>query len=335
MSDKESNPSLPIRLMQPEDVPGVIALYQSVYGDDYPVKTVYDADYIAAQQENGDMIRAVCINENGRVVGMCALYKSCLSNPALYEAGQGIVPPEFRQGNIFERLVNYLFDQVSISMGLEQIMGEAVCNHVISQKVCIDSGCYETGMEMDLMPAASFVREQSSQGRVSTLLLFKTFKLKNQVVYLPEIYQNEMRYLYSVYDFGHRFLLSQSPLPSAPTRGQSELFADAGLARFTITAAGSDLASYLVQQEEKALQQDTCIFQVYLDLTSPAVGAAVEILRQHQYFLGGILPRWFDSDGLLMQKVTHRPDFENIQLYTERAKKILALIKADYESLEG
>jgi hypothetical protein len=70
---------------------------------------------------------------------------------------------------------------------------------------------------------------------------------------------------------------------------------------------------------------------VWLKLTSPWVGEAVKILRAKGYFLGGALPQWFEDDGLLMQKVLFTPDFESIQLYTDRAKRIRDLIKSDWQ----
>ncbi len=35
----------------------------------------------------------------------------------------------------------------------------------------------------------------------------------------------------------------------------------------------------------------------------------MKILREKGFFLGGVLPQWFDDDGLLMQKVLFTPDF--------------------------
>jgi hypothetical protein len=47
--------------------------------------------------------------------------------------------------------------------------------------------------------------------------------------------------------------------------------------------------------------------------------------------LGGVLPQWFDDDGLLMQKLLFNPDFESIQLYSDRALRIRELVKADWQ----
>ena len=73
------------------------------------------------------------------------------------------------------------------------------------------------------------------------------------------------------------------------------------------------------------------MFQVWLPLTSPHIGAATEVLRGQGYFLGGALPRWLDQDTLLMQKVTDRPDWPNIRFYSERAQRIGDIVRSDWE----
>lgn len=55
------------------------------------------------------------------------------------------------------------------------------------------------------------------------------------------------------------------------------------------------------------------------------------LLRERGYFLGGPLPRWLDTDGLLMQRLLCPPDFDENQLYSDRAREILALVRRDEE----
>jgi hypothetical protein len=66
-------------------------------------------------------------------------------------------------------------------------------------------------------------------------------------------------------------------------------------------------------------------------LTRPWVGDAVDSLRKMGYFFGGALPRWFDGDGFLMQKLLCPPDFDSIVLVTDRAKRLLEIIRQDRE----
>jgi hypothetical protein len=77
------------------------------------------------------------------------------------------------------------------------------------------------------------------------------------------------------------------------------------------------------------------VIQVWLKLGSPWVGAAVDALREQGYFLGGLLPRWFDDDGFLMQKLLCPPDWEGIRLHTDRAKILLNMAHEDWDRVTG
>jgi hypothetical protein len=70
-------------------------------------------------------------------------------------------------------------------------------------------------------------------------------------------------------------------------------------------------------------------------LSCPWIGEAADILRNRGFFFGGVLPRWFGEDGLLMQKVLVRPNWEGINLYTDRAVQILRFIKDDWEKTQS
>lgn len=41
------------------------------------------------------------------------------------------------------------------------------------------------------------------------------------------------------------------------------------------------------------------------------------------------MPRWFDGDGLPMQRILCSPDFEGIVLFSDIAKELLSFIKHD------
>ena len=73
------------------------------------------------------------------------------------------------------------------------------------------------------------------------------------------------------------------------------------------------------------------VIQVWLNLAWPWINTAVLDLQTRGYFLGGLLPRWFDTDGMLMQKIIGRPNWEGIQLYFDRAKKLLEWVRTDWE----
>jgi hypothetical protein len=88
-------------------------------------------------------------------------------------------------------------------------------------------------------------------------------------------------------------------------------------------------------EEDRLLKQGIRVIQVWLSSGDPSVGEAVDSLRNSGYFFGGVLPRWFDSDGILMEKILEPPVWEDIILYLERAKTLMALIRKDWEAVSG
>ncbi len=98
---------------------------------------------------------------------------------------------------------------------------------------------------------------------------------------------------------------------------------------------GQDFEDYLKDLESKALAAKAVVIQFWLKLNAPWVGSAVDILHKKGYFLGGVLPRWFDEDGFLMQKLFCSPDFDEIRLHSERAHKILEMVKQDWRRAQS
>ena len=77
------------------------------------------------------------------------------------------------------------------------------------------------------------------------------------------------------------------------------------------------------------------VIQVWVSTGVPFAGAVVDFFRSGGYFLGGVLPRWFDADGLLMQKVMDPPEWDRMVLYYPRDQEIGQIIRADYEQSKG
>ena len=52
-----------IRLMKESDAPGVVNLYRAVYGENYPIREMYDPQYIIQQQDAGLKRTPACMRE--------------------------------------------------------------------------------------------------------------------------------------------------------------------------------------------------------------------------------------------------------------------------------
>ncbi|MEA3332662.1 MAG: hypothetical protein U9Q58_03580, partial [Pseudomonadota bacterium] len=280
----------------------------------------------------GRIISSVARTPNGDIVGHNALYQSA-PYKKIYETGAGVVHADYRGGHgIFTDMVAHGIEVGSKRFGVELVYGEAVCNHVFSQKLGHNIGLVTRAIEVDLMPAAAYSQEKSAQGRVSTTLNFKTLKAHPHTIYLPPLYEQQLRFIYKTLDDQRTFILANQSLPeNVKTQLKTEVFSFANVARIAVMENGSDFAETLKREEQRLLKEGVEIFQVWLNLASPDIGTAAAILKQSGYFLGGILPRWFDTDGLLMQKIMGKPNWDEMQIHFADDRKIVDLVRADWQ----
>jgi len=319
-----------IDFFRPQDAEGIAALFRDVYGDGYPVRSFYDPEGLIRGNETGDCCSIVARNESGRVVGATHVFRSAPYG-GIYESGAGLVLKSYRAHGINNRLEWFLFHRwVPERPQVAGLYGEAVCNHVHLQKACNELGAVDMALEVALMPAEAYVTEQSASGRVACVFAFWSTRQRPHQVYLPPAYEEALRFLYSGLNDTRVFAHAIEPLPvDRETRCQVTFFDFASVARLAFQEIGADFNTRVRAIERDATAKGMKVVQVWLNLASPWVGAAVDALREKGYFLGGLLPRWFDNDGLLMQKLFCPADWEGIQLYSDRAKEILKRVRMD------
>ena len=320
---------------RPEDAPGVAALFRTVYGEGYPVRIVYDSDKLIDARESGENIPIVARNEKEEVVGYEAFFRST-PNPRLYELGTGLILPSYRKRGIPGRIQEYACETMMPGMEADAIFGEAVCNQIFMQKSWAESRTVATALEVDLMPAEAYVKEQSASGRVATILMFRTYHPYPHIIYMPEEYETLLRFIYGELDDGRT--LANAPrgdgMGSMPTEIRTQVFEFAGVARMAVHEAGSDFAQAFAEEEKRVVGSGVQVIQVWLKLSWPWVGSLVRFLREKGYFTGGALPRWFGEDGLLMQKIMGEPNWEGIKLYSARTEGIRRMVKKDWMDVQ-
>jgi len=321
-----------IDTFRPEDAPGVARLFREVYGDKYPVQLVYNPDQLINAFNVLENIPVVARTPKDNLVAYEAVYRSC-PNPQVYEAGQGLVLPAYRKNNIINRINQYVCEVLAPGMDIDSVFGEAVCNHTYMQASWQAFANIPTAIEVDVMPAETYVKEHSASGRVAVLIMSRTYRSLPHSVYIPSVYQDALRHIYAHLDDKRTLAISgQMPDKGSSTQIRAKIFDFAKVVRLTVHETGEDFPEVFNKQEKEMLDQGIVVIQVWLNLSWPWVGSIAEHLRTRGYFLGGILPRWFGADGLLMQKIIGEPNWEGIQIYSEYAKEILRIVKDDWAS---
>jgi len=329
MKDK----GIDVSIFRHEDARGVADLFFEIYGNDYPIKTVYNPEELIDAFEKMDNIPVVARTHEGRIVGYVAMFRSA-PHQRLYEAGQGLVLPSFRNIGIAALMNKYLCDTLAKRFLIDAVFGEAVCHHTHMQRAWAAYGTIETAVEVDLMPASAYKKEKSASGRVSTLDMFRTYIPKHHKIYIPPIYSDVMRLIYASYDDTREFSMSSEKIPSSEqqTTLNTQVFEFAGVARIAVYQAGFDFNEAFYREVSQLANMGTEVIQVWLRLSCPWIDDIVHVLRKMGFFFGGVLPRWFDDDGLLMQKVTGIPNWDGITLYSDHAKRILDYVRSDWQN---
>jgi len=331
ISDIEPGQKVEIDFFKPSDAKGVVNLFKFVYGNAYPISVYLNPDELIEANRKGSVISSVARTPKGDIVGHNALFNSA-PYKNIYESGSGLVHPAYRGGKgIGFALVAHGQNEVAKRFGIEAIYGEAVCNHVYMQRLVEKLGWVPQAIEVDLMPASTYEKEKSASGRVSSLFYFYCIISKPHKVYLPKRYYRQLSFLYDILNDDRIIMISDKEIPShLSTKIEKQLFDFAQVARLSVIEIGADFGSVIMEVERELKEKGIIIIQVWLKLSLAWVGEAVDILRNFGYFLGGILPRWFDEDGILMQKVLGKPNWEGINLYTDRSKEIMKFAKEDW-----
>jgi hypothetical protein len=326
------NEALTADFFRSEDAEGVRRLFTEIYGNEYPAKIVYHPDQLITAFEHREQIPIVVRTADNRIVGYSSLFRVA-PDKGVYEKGNGAVLPEFRNAGIMKMIFCHVKQTLPQIHDLRVLFGEPVCNHIYIQKAALDEMPFiETALEVDFMPAEAYVQEKSASGRVSTLLMFITVVPKPHTVYVPEVYEDCFRYIYDGLDDTRTLSRSGDDLPLLQaTLIDTLIFDFARVARLTVHEAGADLETAFVSAEGRMMNRGVQVIQVLLKLSWPWICRVVGFLKGRGYFFGGVLPQWFGEDGLLIQKVLMRPNWEGIHVFSERAQKILELVKADFQ----
>jgi hypothetical protein len=326
----ESGQKFQVDRFRPEDAAGIANLFYAVYGPDYPFDTYYIPERIREENQNGNIYSVVARTPRGDVVAHGALYRSSPYYGNLYEIGQYIVLKNYRDTFAAYKINQYISEMLTQQVRPDGIFGEAVCSHMTTQKSSALIGMKDVALEVDLMPSDASQKEKSSS-RVSCLIQFRSYEDRPHEVFIPAVYLEQVQYLLSDCNLSRVITPSSGVVPSDTKNDvRMNFFRHAGVARAIVIEAGTDFDSEVERFEQQAEEEAIVVLQFFLNLNKSWIGNAVECLRERGYFLGGYVPRWFDTDGLLMQKIYSKPDFSGIALYSEKARRIKEYIQTDW-----
>lgn len=314
-------------------------VFRSIYGEDYPVKDVYQPDVLLKEIGAGRLMCSLVFNADGEAAGYASMFKTA-PNPRIWEAGNMIVVPVHAKTDIAERIVRHYADYLrDVSNQADGIYGEAVCSHYYTQVTMNKMGMVDCAIELDQLDGTSFKDGKSNRAgsaRISCVFNFLEHKDLPEPQYVPARYEEIVGRI-AAQLHGRTLSLSREGLPvDGATTLEDRYHVSARTWKVAVCAIGADWRTAVDGILEKAGQRGVISLQVTVNMACPHIGAAVDVLRGKGFFFGGIAPRWFGTDGLLMQRISrNETEYDDIKLYTATAKELLGFITTDREMVEG
>jgi hypothetical protein len=314
-------------------------VFRTLYGEDFPVKDVYQPDVLWREIQADKLTAALALTAAGNPAGYISFFKSA-PNFRLWEAGNMLVDPVYAQSDVALKLARYYFDpQMCRMTNSDGIFGETVCCHYFTQVSAIKSGFVDCALELDQLDGASFKDGKSNKAgmvRVSCVLNFSELSDPVKPVYLPARYEDFLRRLAAPLR-PRNFLTSSADLPVVGDTVREDRYYDfAQTWKVAVNFIGADWAIVVEELLTEAARRQVVSLQVVLNTDCPAIGEATELLRHSGFFFGGLAPRWFGTDGVLMQQLFGgEPDYAETKLYSQTAKDLMAFIRRDMESVRA
>jgi hypothetical protein len=316
-----------VRRLRPEDAAGVAACVRRVYGDSYPRLDLYHPEQILRLNETGELVSAVALDAGARVVGHYALERPGLG--AVAEEGEALVLPEHRHHHLMEALRGLLEEQAH-RLGLTGLFGQAVTNHVFTQKVWERFGLRVCGLSLGALPRSFQNLAQPLTQRMSLLLGFKYLRPPAKVVLHAPAHHRAM--CARIYDqFGVPVEFREAGPPEGP--GEVSVSSLAGLqeALIRVRRVGADTAAE-VRRLRGSLGENPAVEAIFLELplAQPGTPGLCRALEQDGFFFSGIGP-CFDTrgDALRLQFLNAEQDMGLLQLHSPFARELAAYVAGE------
>ena len=315
----------------------VATIFRVLYGEDFPVRDVYQPEVLWREIQAGRLAAALAIDGEDRPVGYISFFKSA-PNPHLWEAGNMLVVPQYAHSGVAGLLTAYYFNPAVCRLaGSDGIFSEAVCCHYYTQVGAIKAGLVDCALALDQLDGMSFKDGKSNKtgmARVSCVLNFMELSDAATPQYLPAHYAEKLRQLAA--PLRPRIFLPSTAelLLTGVTVHVEKYYEIAKTCKVAVSGIGGDWAEFVAELMAKAKRRGVISLQVVLNTACPAIGAAIELLRKQGFFFGALAPRWFGTDGVMLQQLfDSEPDYEETKLYSQEAKDLMAFIRADKDAV--
>jgi len=338
--EKHSDDTVKIRELRPGEEASLSRLFFKVYRYRYINDYVYYPDKLAEMIRDGRLISIVAEMADGSLSGHVGLLR-WNRDPAVYEAALGVVDPTYKNNGLFGRIFHRV-QEIKNSLPYQYCLYDFVTNHPFTQKHVARYGYQDLALCLGSQVS-------DTQARLSDLGIGVDASDMDRYTLLvaiaPGVDQPFGSEVCLPVQIGEatEFLLKPLNLRWVPTPRFHPLAKDG---EFTVALQPEQKAAYFdfhrpglgavhqIIERVQVLLRDGCQYiGIDVPLDAPGLGQLYDILAAHGFFMSGFIPYRYSSrlafrfQFLAPTKVS----FDNIKLHSEGARKLLELVRTDYE----
>src|SRR5581483_3959174 len=251
------------------------------------------------------------------------------------EEGEAMVLPEHRHEHLMEGMRG-LLGQEAHRLGLIGLFGQAVTNHVFTQRVHDRFGLRPCALSLGELPRTFHNMAEPLPQRMSLLIGFKYLRMPTQVVvHLPDHHRAMGSRIYDQFQ-----VPVELQKPSA-AEGLGQVVVDAvpeqQAATIRVLRVGADTAADISQARRK-LSEKSNTEAIFLELPLAQSGTPqlCQAVERDGFFFSGIGPSFAaDGDVLRLQWLGVTLDLALLQIENPLSKELLAYVASERERVQS
>ena len=312
-----------------DDAPAIARCFLKVYGHRYVHSEVFSPRRYWDKIERGELVPVIARDTTGNVVGHVALEREPGAKVA--ERGEAVVDPDHRGRGLLERMTECLSDR-ACTQGLDGIYAEPLTIHTFSQRNDERVGMPVCAALLGVNPEKFGPKNMRSTPIGQRQSYLRTFRFVRptapRTLQAPDQYRDILSELYADLGVAASFAAPYSP-SVAPSK--SSIKANGrGYAVITYETIGSEAGVELRQAFSDVRALGARSVQLSAIITDPRLPQLSNAARELGFFFCGLGPGFADgADTFSLQWLGEPLDTSKLQLFTDRAKRMVAFIDLD------
>ncbi len=326
-----------MRLIRPDDAPGLARLAYRVYGYTY-ASVFYYPEKLRELIESGLINSVISVNKDGEIVGNLSLFFE-YKGAKVADSGAAMIDPRYRGHSLFKESKRFL-QRYAQENGMFGIYSEAVTIHPFTQQGNMTLGAKETGIMLayasENLTFKKINNEKKSEQRQAVALFYlKTNQEPHRTIYLNEKFYPTIRMIVEHNGLDRELkCINDNEMPEPQRENASvntTVKPDLNIAVITIHQHGKDVVPIISQQlRELCLKKIETIY-LEIPLDEPFAAVVARQMNQKGFMLSGIVPELHQGDILKMQFLNNvYVDPDKIVIASPLHKEILKVIMHDY-----